>query len=146
MKIEDGRSYFYQWDMGQRLLMENCPAGVEVHFAVTPRSAFDAVRCDTALVTESYEENGKIYANIPDRLLQAAGKLTAYIYTETNGEGHTVTCSTFTVLPRPRPADYVFTEGEIKRWEALDARIAELEKAMEDGVAAAVYTGEVEVG
>ena len=132
MKIEDGRSCFYQWDVGQRILMEECPAGVEVHFAVTPVSAFDTVRCDTALVVESYGENGKIYANIPDRLLQVAGKMAVYVFVEADAEGHSALCGTFTVLPRPRPADYVFTEGEIKRWEALDARIKALE--MNNGV------------
>ncbi len=130
MIIEDGRSGFYQWDQGQRIMIENYPAGVEVHFSIKPLRALDAFECDLhlAMVVESYEEYGYVFANIPNRLLQVAGELKAYIYTEESENSHTAQCCTFNVLPRLRPADYVYTETQIKRWEDLDDRLEVLEK------------------
>ena len=94
MIIEDGRNGFYQWDQGQRLLLEQNPAGVEVHFAIQPLNPLDALHCDlhSAMVVESYEEYGYVFANIPDRLLQIAGELKAYLYTEDSKTSHTVQC------------------------------------------------------
>lgn len=145
MKIDDTREYFYQWDSGQRIILESYPAGVEVHFTLTPRTAYDALRCKTALVVKSYEENGKVYADVPNRLLQVAGKLIAYVYMENATRGQTMLCNAFPIIARPRPADYVFTEQEIMRWDALDERITKLEKASEVGGFVPVYTGEAEV-
>ena len=127
MTIDNERSCFYQWDIGQRLLMDECPAGVEVHFAVIPRKALDTVRCESALIAESYAENEKIYADVPNCLLQVSGELKVYLFDRDDNKGYTVLSKTFSIIPRPRPVDYIFTESEIKRWEALDQRIMAIE-------------------
>ena len=127
MIIENGRSCFYQWDLGQRLLMDDCPPGIEVHLAVISLNSLDTVGFDSALVVKSYAENETTYADVPNRLLQVAGELKVYIFDRAGNQGCTVFIKTFTIIPRPRPADYIFTESEIKRWEALDQRITEIE-------------------
>ena len=146
MKIEDGRNSFYQWDQGQRILMEDHPTGVEVHFAIQPRHALDAIRCETktAWVTESYEENGKVWANVPNQLLQIPGELVAYVYIESATHSETIASQSFMVYARPRPADYVFTESEIRHWDQLDERIAVLERTLTENMVSS-YDGTVEV-
>lgn len=134
MKTEDGRSCFYQWDVGQRIVIEDCPAGTEMHFALKPRSTFDAIKCQsqTALVVESYEENGNVYADVPNLLLQTAGTLYVYIYPSEGDRAHTEREESFRIAPRPRPADYVYTEDEIKRWATLEKTISENSKAIQE--------------
>lgn len=115
--IEDGRKRFYQWDLNQRLLIEGYPVGTQVHFA--SRWADDTA----ALVVEAYADGDAVYADIPNILLQTAGELCAYIYTEADDRFHTDLRTLLTVSARERPSDYVYTETEVMRWEDLEARV-----------------------
>lgn len=113
--IEGGRSCFYQWDVDQRLIVEHEDV-TEVHFA-------NAVT-DPALVCEVYEENGQRYANVPNILLQQSYDISAFCCCAECVRLRT----TFDVVPRARPADYVYTETEVLQYSNLDARIRELEQ------------------
>lgn len=115
MRIEDGRLSFYQWDINQRLIIEDEKIE-EVHFsnAITK----------PALVCDVYVESGVRYANVPNILLQTDWTLKAY--------GCCDECvrdaESYIVNPREKPADYVYTETEVKTFSALEERIEELEK------------------
>ena len=115
MRIEGGRAAFYQWDVNQRLEVEN-PDVQEVHFTNAVTSP--------ALVCAVYEENGVRYANVPNILLQQYWPIQAY-----GGCGSRVrdicVCK---IIRRERPADYVYTETEVKTFDALEKRIAALEE------------------
>lgn len=152
--IENKRKRLYQWDLGQRLVIEGYAAGIEVHCALIENGLPVPPRLDrrSALVVIAYDEDGTLYADIPNILLQKAGELNVYIYPEEDGRAHTAEQRHFTVIPRERPADYVYTETEVKRWEALaqsaeaalDTANAAAEKAalVKDGKSAYAYAVE----
>lgn len=133
--IENRRKVLFQWDQGQRLVIEGYPVGTAVHFATRRKS-------DTpALVVTAYEEEGKIYADIPNVLLQTAGDLHIYIYTENGNEAHTEARFILAVVPREKPDDYVYTETEVKRWEDFEERIT----ALEHGGGLSLFTAEEDI-
>lgn len=113
--IEGGRSCFYQWDVDQRLIVEHEDA-TEVHFA-------NAVT-DPALVCAVYEEDGQRYADVPNILLQQPYDISAFCCCAECVRLRT----TFDVIPRARPADYVYTETEVLQYSNLDARIRKIEQ------------------
>lgn len=130
MTIENERTHFYQWDLNQRLIVDDYAAGTELHFVLRHQNIYSSLRCEgfEASVVETYAEGEHIYANIPNLLLQCPGDLLVYVYLTQGEESHTAAEATFIVKPRRRPADYIYTETEIKRWADLDARIDALEK------------------
>ena len=115
LRIENGRTKFYQWDTDQRLIVEHDNV-LDVHFSNAVTSP--------ALVCEVYEENGERYVNVPNILLQQPWAIQAYGCCEINVR----TEAAFEVVRRERPADYVYTETEIKKYSDLDERIKALEE------------------
>jgi hypothetical protein len=114
-KIINGREHFYQWDINQKLIVNDAYI-TEVHFSNNAATA--------ALVCEVYEENGLRLVNVPNILLQDFWKIKAYGYLE----NFTKVEDCFEVIERAKPSDYVYTEVEVKNYEALEKRIEELEK------------------
>ena len=116
-KIYDGREHFWQWDLNQKLIVED-PTVNEVHFC--NRADRDS------LPIEVYEENGLRLANVPNILLQEDLKIKVYAYSV----DHTKHEAWFYVTTKSKPADYVYTETEVKRWEDLEQDIAEVVKSL----------------
>lgn len=117
VRIEDGRNFFYQWDINQRLIVE-APAGAQVHFA-------NPFATDDALVVDTYEQDGVVYADVPDSMLQHACSLGVYVWLT----DHTAHRFALRVESREKPEGYVYTPDEQKTWDELEARIKELEKS-----------------
>lgn len=115
LKILDGRSEFYQWDLNQKLIVSN-PDVIEVHYCNQTDNC--------SLVCVVYEEDGQRLVDVPNILFHDALPIRAYAYTECCTKGSLV----FTVKPRSKPADYAYTETEVRTWEKLDARITDLER------------------
>ena len=115
-KIYDGRKEFYQWDLNQKLIVSDKEVN-EVHFC----NRTD----DCSLVCEVYELDGVRVVDVPNVLLQDAWRIRAFAY----ASDHTKTEVIFTVKPRSKPSDYIYTETEIKRYEDLEARLEALEGA-----------------
>lgn len=113
-KIDDGREHFFQWDLNRRLLIED-DSITNIHFC----NKTD----DCALNVEVYKDGGKRYANVPNILLQDAWSIRAYAYC---GECYTKQKAVYKVEARSKPANYVYTETEVKTWERLAADIEEL--------------------
>lgn len=134
--IEGGRSCLYQWDVDQRLEVVNSDV-LEVHFSNAVIGA--------ALVCEVYEEDGRRFANIPNVLLQQAWAIQAHGCCELRVRDVQV----IRVVRREKPADYVYTETEVKSYEDLDKRITALEENGGGGGGAVQSvngkTGEVEL-
>ena len=112
--IFDGRTHFYQWDYDQKLIVNDASIK-EVHFC----NRTD----DCALVVEVYELDGARVVNVPNVLLQYDWRIRAYAYT---GNSTKVEAS-FTIYPRSKPADYVYTETEVKNYAALEERVKNIE-------------------
>lgn len=114
IRIYNGREHFFQWDLNQKVIIDE-PTATEVHFC----NRTD----ECSLVCEVYEEDGLRVANVPNILLQTDWDIRVYIY-----------CSDFTKIEkrfavnrRSKPADYVYTETEIKSFGTLENRIYALE-------------------
>lgn len=109
-KILDGREEFFQWDINQKLIINN-DSLTEVHYSNNSS--------DIALVCEIYELDGQRVADVPNILLQQDWPLRAYAYQV----DHTLVERKFKVNTRTRPADYVYTETEVATWKAFTEEI-----------------------
>lgn len=110
--IANERKSLWQWDLNQQLTVDgDC---TEVHYLDrgTPSTLTVEVR------------DGK--ADIPNILLQRAGRLVVYAYIIDEQDHHTKVCETFGIALRPKPAEYVYTETEVKTWGDLQAQIGDL--------------------
>ena len=114
-KIYDGREQFYQWDVDRKLILEDA-AVTEVHFC----NRTD----ECSLVCETYQEDGLTLVNVPNVLLQNDWRINVYAY----DSNYTKFSETFNVVKRSKPADYAYTETEVKTWGALDERVKKLEE------------------
>lgn len=99
----------YQWDVEQRVYCDN-PNVTEVHFSNKAADAL-VVECKDGI------------ADIPNIILQQPFDL--YVYAS---DGVITLESLFIpVIARTKPADYVYTETELKSYEALEKRIEKVE-------------------
>lgn len=119
MRLFDGRSEFYQYDLNQKLICDECAVGEEIHFSNRFFSS--------AAVCVTYELDGQVVVDVPNVYLLSYGELTAYRVCCDGDQTSTANCCTFNVVARKKPSDYVYTETEVKSYEALEARIERLE-------------------
>ena len=114
--IYDGREYFYQWDLDRKLIVYD-ETIKEVHFC----NKTD----DCSLVCEVYTEGALRLVNVPNILLQDNWRINVYAY----DENYTKYSKTFDVKSRSKPADYIYTEKELLKWEQLEGRLESVEQA-----------------
>lgn len=114
-QIENGREHFWQWDLNQRLIVDDASIN-EAHFS----NRTD----DNSLICEVFEEDGKRLVNVPNILLQDIWDIRVYAYCV----DYTKIEEKFKVYKRGKPADYVYTETEIKDYDGLKARVDEIER------------------
>ncbi len=126
IRLEGNKSALYQWDSNMRVILTDVPAGTEVHYSNT--NYYMDENCITAV---SYSENGYVYADIPNKILQKSGVVLAYLYIQDGDKAWTEFETEILVLPRKKPADYVYTETEIKTFESLEKRIENLESTQD---------------
>ena len=120
LKMVTGKDSFYQWDTNQYLEAEGLAENQEVHFC---HKNEDTV----ALVCKVREENGKRIVDVPNELLQTSETITAYVFTMDETGNRTRHSQSFHVLPRVKPADYVYTQTEVLSYQQLDVRLNALE-------------------
>lgn len=104
IKLDGDR--LYQWDLNRRVIIDD-PTILYVHMA----RKSDAV----ALTLKTFEEDGIIYADIPNMLLQTGERI--YVYAIKNGD--TVYETWFGVKDRPKPSDYLYEPTEVETIETL---------------------------
>lgn len=125
--IANGRKSLWQWDLNQQLTVAG--SCTEVHY-------LDKGSPSTLTVDV---KDGK--ADIPNVLLQRPGRLVVYAYIVDAQDHHTKICEAFGILARPKPAEYVYTETEVKTWSDLQSQIgdlADLETEAKDNLVAAI--------
>lgn len=113
--ILDGRKHFYQWDIDRKLIVAD-KSIEEVHFS--NRADGEALICAT------YLQGDVLLVDVPNILLQDNWRISAYAY----DENHTRFEETYDVKRRSKPADYVYTETEIKNYDDLAQRIEQIEE------------------
>ena len=111
-KIYNGRKEFFQWDLNQKLIVED-PEIDQVHFC----NRTD----DYAIVCEIYEQDGMRLVDIPNVLFQEDWPIRVYAYCD-----FTKAVAVYTVISRTRPSDYVYsTKDEVIKWQDLQADVNE---------------------
>lgn len=111
-KIFDGRSSFYQWDLNQKLIVDGITLNDEIHF-----KNIDGVN---ALVVKPYSSGENILVDVPNILLQKANSITVWVYVNND---HTKEQAVFNVIPRQKPADYIYTPTEVSVWKVLEEAV-----------------------
>ena len=109
-ELENGRKHFYQWDTGQRLIINDATV-IEAHFC--NRTG------DCSLTCEAYTDGGKRVVNVPNILLQDDWDIRVYAFCG----NYTKVEERFEVVKRSKPADYVYTETEVKSWDVMEDRV-----------------------
>ena len=112
----------YQWERGRKISMS-----VSAHTTIN-RVEFSQTGHKESLLVKPREENGAMVADVPDILLQSGDYIRVYLSYMDEDLMETTAHRTLTVIKRPKPTDYVYTETEVKTWEDLDARIKEIEE------------------
>ena len=124
--IFDGRKSFYQWDSDRKVIV-NDDSIKQVHFC----NRTD----DCSLVVDTYKDGNLTVANVPNILLQSDLRIIVYAF----DSQYTKFSDCFNVIKRTKPADYVYTETEVKTYTLLEERMKELEAAVSvDSIAQAV--------
>lgn len=106
MRLKNRKRYFTQWDKGQILIVDECPAGTQIHFTNT--------RSELAYVLET---NENLEVEVPDVLLQEPYPVTAWVYRINGTNYYTESRREFQVIKRARPESYIYTEEEKRYWE-----------------------------
>ena len=121
LEISDGRERFYQWDSGQKLVVEDAGLCNEVHFVGSSP--------ENALVCRIQEHLGKPMVDVPNILLQTSGLITAYLFWHDENGAMTSYAKSFVVQKRAKPESYVYEQTQTLNYSALAERIAQLEQA-----------------
>lgn len=117
----DNRTSFFQWDLNQRLVLSDVEVGTELHFC-NPMSK--ETECLTVF---AYEDDGVVYADVPNVILQIPGSFKVYVW-----PFYTSKYRQYTVISRPKPADYIYEEVEIYTIEQVVK--SSIEKELENQV------------
>lgn len=125
IKLENGQLYCWQWETNQRLVIDT----LEGYEAENLICKMGILKDKIGIVeVQVYEENGKIFSNIPDVLLQYEGLVEAWVQTNSEFSSATLAYWRFRVKKRERPEDYIYTEIDVLTWQELDKRITVLEE------------------
>lgn len=119
--LYDGRNELYQWDLDRKVIVDD-PTITEVHFC----NRTD----ECSLVVKTYTENGTLYANIPNIILQSYYDIRVYAYCS----NYTKVEETFKVKARTKPSDYIYTETELLTVKDVEKRMDELEVSFNDKI------------
>lgn len=106
MRLQNRKRFFTQWDKGQTLIVDECPAGTQIHFTNT--------RSEKAYVLET---DLNLEVQVPDILLQEPYPITAWIYITDGIHQYTENRREFQVIRRARPESYIYTDEERAYWE-----------------------------
>lgn len=130
IKLADGRNELWQWDTGRKVIFDDASVK-QAHFQNHSSGYGRTIDVDV--------EDGA--AKIPNELLQAALPLTVYAYVGEELDGYTKIERAFTVKPRKRPAEYVFTPTEqltLRQLEAIIGDLNNLTTKAKDNLVAAI--------
>lgn len=111
----------YQWDTG-RIVRVDPDEDLTVH-----EVHFTTKRMDYAYVLKTYVEDGVIYCAIPNIILQQSYRLLCYEVCENSDGEETIADTSFNIIKRNRPEDYVYTEQDHFTYVKLENRVKSLE-------------------
>lgn len=122
IELEGKRRFLYQWDLNKRVVMDSFLPGTNVEFS----KRYDSK--ESTLIVRAYKEDGHIYANVPNSLLQNEGYIRVIVMPSANDIDHQPVMKDIRCVRREKPADYVYTETEVLNYQSLEERVDELEQ------------------
>lgn len=127
IELEGGRRALYQWQLNQRVAIGSYPADTVVDFSTVGSCK------NSALPMLSYEEDGVVYADIPNVLLQTAGYLRVFVRPDAGDTTHIPMVKEFRVVRAKKPVDYDanYSETEVFSYKAMRARVDALAENQE---------------
>lgn len=123
-EILNGRGSFWQWDLNQKLVVQDLQNGAEVHFSNG--------NSDYALVTLVKTVDGKKVCDVPNVVLQKAGYVNVFAYVIDGEEKYTEYKAAILVLARSKPEDYIYTETETLCYKNLSEKIGDVSRLETD--------------
>lgn len=117
LKIQDGRSELYQWDTDRYIAVSEDLIVNELHFSVR----HTGVSVDVPVVDG--------LARIPDEFLQISKPLYVYAFYGDAQSGYTKYSTSFNIVKRSKPADYMFTPSGQTTLAELVERLDRIEEA-----------------
>lgn len=117
-EILNGRSSFWQWDINQKLVVQDLQNGAEVHFSNG--------NSDYALVTLVKTVDGKKVCDVPNVVLQKSGYVNVFAYVIDGEEKYTEYKASILILARSKPEDYIYTETETICYKNLSEKIGDV--------------------
>ena len=103
------KNFLYQYDVGQTFVVEN------FEYEKAPKVQFSIKSIKTMPSVSSILNGTDLHVSIPDMLLTYGENIIAYLYIEDGQIGNTVETIFISVIPRKRPADYVYTDEMFAR-------------------------------
>lgn len=122
IKIYDGRNRFYQYDLNQKLILEDIGDVTSLHFANDD--------LDYAIVQVVYTDGDKKVCDVPNSMLTHRGRLYVYACIESNDAESTIDMLTLDIVSRPKPSDYI----EPSEVHTLTTLRVEVQKLKENGL------------
>ncbi len=121
-------SHFTQWDINHTITIK------DLNLTEAPIFHFSNKNSEEALCVQSeIDDNGYITARVPNILLREAVILDLYIYVTKNNTGTTAYKTNFAVRPKPKPADYTYSDNvEVIYIEDIMNEIKKTETALSD--------------
>lgn len=104
IELENNQRVLLQWSLNQRVILDGFLSGTKVEFSVP----YDCK--DSALPVEAYAEGDRVYANIPNILLQSPKIIRVLVCPSAADTDHTPEEKDFKVVRREKPEDYAYTE------------------------------------
>lgn len=119
LKIQDGRSELYQWDTDRYIAVSEDLTVNEIHFSVR----HTGVSVDVPVVDG--------LARIPDEFLQISKPLYVYAFYGDAQSGYTKYSTSFNIVKRSKPADYMFTPSGQTTLAELVERLNRIEESQD---------------
>lgn len=102
IQLENNKRVLEQWAQNQRVLIDGFDPGTRVEFSVLNQDT-------TPLPVAAYEEEGKVYALVPNILLQEAGYIRVRVR-QPSGSSNSQVQKNIRVVQRQKPEDYAYSE------------------------------------
>lgn len=119
LKIQDGRSELYQWDTDRYIAVSEDLIVNELHFS----ARHTGVSVDVPVVDG--------LARIPDEFLQISKPLYVYAFYGDAQSGYTKYSTSFNIVKRSKPADYMFTPSGQTTLAELVERLDRIEESQD---------------
>ena len=117
-RIADGRECFYQWDLDRKVIVED-DSITEVHFCNRTDNCSLVVEVEELEIFADAKPISVLRtANVPNIILQNSFDIRVFGY---DGKA-TLHEKTFKVKPRTQPADYIYTETQVRTYDELIAK------------------------